>query len=199
MCHDIRPCHLTLFDRVSDPRLLCPVQDFLKVDPYDMRFAGVQAILLDPSCSGSGTVNIRMDYSLRQGGADIGAEAIASGSGTTDFPGVIGKSTQRIKFLAAFQTRAVKHALRFPKACRIVYSTCSVYAEENEEVIAAAMPHATAAGWCLARALPHWQRRGLKSYSWADRVARVHPDLDGGDGFFVAVFHRNTGNEPKAV
>ena len=36
--------------------------DFLQVDPLDPEYAGVRAVLLDPSCSGSGTAGTRGDY-----------------------------------------------------------------------------------------------------------------------------------------
>eukprot|EP00026_Physarum_polycephalum_P003851 Phypoly_transcript_03867.p1 GENE.Phypoly_transcript_03867~~Phypoly_transcript_03867.p1 ORF type:complete len:403 (+),score=90.95 Phypoly_transcript_03867:1084-2292(+) len=36
-------------------------QDFLKVDPQDDRYSQVQAILVDPSCSGSGTIFMQCD------------------------------------------------------------------------------------------------------------------------------------------
>lgn len=38
--------------------------DFLAADPEAPEFRGVQAVLLDPSCSGSGTAFSRMDYLL---------------------------------------------------------------------------------------------------------------------------------------
>ena len=39
-------------------------QDFLETDPLSPEMAAVTAILLDPSCSGSGTVSRRTTYSL---------------------------------------------------------------------------------------------------------------------------------------
>lgn len=38
--------------------------DFLAADPRDGAFAGVRGVLLDPSCSGSGTTFTRMDHLL---------------------------------------------------------------------------------------------------------------------------------------
>lgn len=38
--------------------------DFLAIDPEAPQYAGVQAVLLDPSCSGSGTSFTRMDWLL---------------------------------------------------------------------------------------------------------------------------------------
>ena len=37
-------------------------QDFLGTDPFSTELAGVQAIILDPSCSGSGTVGRRLEF-----------------------------------------------------------------------------------------------------------------------------------------
>uniref|UniRef100_A0A7N0V5A0 SAM-dependent MTase RsmB/NOP-type domain-containing protein n=1 Tax=Kalanchoe fedtschenkoi TaxID=63787 RepID=A0A7N0V5A0_KALFE len=38
--------------------------DFLSLDPSDLQYSKVRAILLDPSCSGSGTVSDRLDHLL---------------------------------------------------------------------------------------------------------------------------------------
>ncbi len=53
------------------------------------------------------------------------------------------------------------------------------------------LPEAAAAGFALAHALPAWPRRGRPgALAGAERLVRVDPDLDGTDGFFVAVFER---------
>lgn len=39
-------------------------QDFLLADPHSPEFAAVQGILLDPSCSGSGTVRTLHPYAM---------------------------------------------------------------------------------------------------------------------------------------
>lgn len=41
----------------------------------------------------------------------------------------------RLKALAGFQRKMLAHALRFPALQRLVYSTCSVHQEENEDVV----------------------------------------------------------------
>ncbi|KAF8073135.1 NSUN5 [Scenedesmus sp. PABB004] len=155
--------------------------DFLSLDPAAPEFAGVRGVVLDPSCSGSGTVVSRMDHLLPppSGGADE-----ASGEAG-------GAEAQRVEQLAKFQEAALLHALRFPGLTRLVYSTCSVHRRENEDVVAAVLPAARAAGLCLADPFPAWPRRGLPgSVPGAELLVRTDPREDGTDGFFVAVFER---------
>lgn len=44
-------------------------------------------------------------------------------------------SQERLCALAGFQQRALCHALSFPSLRRLVYSTCSLCQEENEDVV----------------------------------------------------------------
>ena len=106
----------------------------------------VQAILLDPSCSGSGTASARLDHLL---------PSSAPGH-TADFT-----ETERLNKLAAFQEKALAHALSFPEVERIVYSTCSVNQIENEDVVNSVLPLAESYGFELETLFPKWQRRGL--------------------------------------
>ena len=163
-------------DRAGAGAIVTPLHaNFLALDPADPRFAAVSAILLDPSCSGSGTHASRLDGLL---------PSAAAGEGAAD--------AGRLARLAAFQASALKHALAFPAAARVTYSTCSVHAAENEAVVAAVLPTATAAGWRLERALPAWPRRGWGAVCpGGDATARVDPAADGTDGFFVALFVRD--------
>ena len=59
----------------------------------------------------------------------------------------------------------VPHVLAVPNAKRIVYSTCSIHKEEDEEVVMKALesPEAVEYGWSIAprsQVLPKWERRG---------------------------------------
>ncbi len=124
------------------------VADFLKLDPFDPKFASVRAVLLDPSCSGSGTASADVDASI----AAAAAALASTTGGTTTKEGEGQRQRQRererdererrerrVAKLASFQLSALKHALSFPGALRVAYSTCSVHAEENERVVARAL------------------------------------------------------------
>ncbi|KAJ9114385.1 hypothetical protein QFC20_001528 [Naganishia adeliensis] len=166
--------------------------DFLESKPDD--FANVTRILLDPSCSGSGIVN-RLDYLLED--AEPEADDVKA---------------ERLDKLASFQLQMIRHAMKFPAAKRIVYSTCSVHKEEDEEVVMNALGSSEARdfGWVLApRAvvLPTWERRGLPEHmnqdqTLADGVIRCVPGEDHTNGFFVSCFVKkgslpDTGNQKR--
>ncbi|XP_019089929.1 PREDICTED: probable 28S rRNA (cytosine-C(5))-methyltransferase isoform X2 [Camelina sativa] len=68
--------------------------DFLGLNPKDSSFAKVRAILLDPSCSGSGTITDRLDHLLPSHAADN-----------------MNYDTMRLHKLAGFQKKALAHAL----------------------------------------------------------------------------------------
>lgn len=55
----------------------------------------------------------------------------------------------RIEGLAKFQEAALRHALRFPALQRLVYSTCSLHARENEDVVGSVLEYATELGFHL--------------------------------------------------
>jgi len=174
-------------------------QDFLSLDPGAPEYAGVRAVLLDPSCSGSGTGGTRMDWLMPSERERARERAALGGDG--DDPAwtrLLESDAHRVHKLSQFQRRALEHALSFPGAVRVAYSTCSVYARENEEVVESVLPAAREAGWRLARALPGWPRRGLGRFAFGEDVVRVHPTEDGTDGFFVAVFERDGGSGEEA-
>lgn len=157
----------------------CVIADFLRTDTSLSGVLGqAHAVLLDPSCSGSGT-------SLSRGDALLPSASEQS------------VDTARLGSLCRFQAAALRHALRAASASRVAYSTCSVHVVENEGVVASVMTESGAAdGWRLERALPQWHRRGVASpdgLSEADaaKCIRVDPLLDEADGFFLALFVRD--------
>lgn len=155
--------------------------DFLTVDPFDPKYLPVTHILLDPSCSGSGIVN-RLDHLLE-------AEPESDTS-----------QKERLDKLAAFQLLMIKHAMRFPNVKKIVYSTCSIHASENEHVVRDALSsnEAKAGSFSIAprnEVLPDWPRRGfaeeMNSTDAASALLRCLPGEDATNGFFVSCFVRD--------
>lgn len=127
--------------------------DFLEVDSNSPEYRGVTHIMLDPSCSSSGM----------------------SARPTTD--------PTEIAALVQNQIRLIKHAMSFPSANAIVYSTCSIHCCENEEVV----EHVVAASggrWRAVAALPWWPRRGLPPASCAEACVRSTLE-DQTIGFFL--------------
>lgn len=165
-------------------------QDFLKVDPLDAKYANTAAILLDPSCSGSGIVGRDDMPELHLPRAD-GATASGKPSKKTvisskkrkrsvedsDPEHVLidddGNTTvvssekdleARLEALSSFQLTLLLHAFSFPAARKITYSTCSVHAEENEHVVLKALQSDVGKrrGW---RVLPREaQVKGMKAW-----------------------------------
>jgi len=176
-------------------------KNFLEVDVNDAKYRNVRSILLDPSCSGSGTVQNRgdalMEYALKDGyddddDDDNRSEKIKREEEEENEEEQTRK--KRAMSLQKFQLEALSHAMRFPGVLRISYSTCSIYREENEDVVQKVMPLAEELGFELAKCLPKWPRRGFAEVlgtTEAAKVVRVNP-LEGDDceGFFVAVFQR---------
>ncbi|KAI9512987.1 S-adenosyl-L-methionine-dependent methyltransferase [Russula earlei] len=156
--------------------------DFLSTNPNDEKYARVTHILLDPSCSGSGIVN-RMDHLVE---SESESSSVAH--------------AERLAKLAAFQLQMIRHAMKFPAVVKIVYSTCSIHPEENEQVVSAALrsTEAAASGFRLAprtTVLPAWSRRGKPGILCdADTAAvvRCSPE-DLTNGFFVSCFIRPFG------
>ncbi|KAG9446457.1 hypothetical protein H6P81_012585 [Aristolochia fimbriata] len=147
--------------------------DFLSINPKDPAFAKVRAILLDPSCSGSGTATKRLDHLLPSRHA-------------TDV-----NDNERLEKLAAFQRKALEHALSFPSVERVVYSTCSIHQIENEDVVKSVLPLATMLNFQLVAPFPQWERRGHPVFEGAENLLRTDMAEDM-EGFFIALLVRKT-------
>ncbi|KAI2790658.1 hypothetical protein POX_c03504 [Penicillium oxalicum] len=223
-------------------------QDFLALDPDDPQYENVTGLLLDPSCSGSGIVGRddvpqltlprpKLVQSAKAGGkkrkrgaenhddADelasnvTLAEPSAAPSDENDIPtGTM--DNERLTKLSNLQARIVEHALSFPSATHVTYSTCSVHLIENEAVVARLLASDVARerGWRLLRreeqpdGLRRWIHRGVRRDRDPDTGAELQDDesvsaltekdleaclrcwsgdSEGLGGFFVAGFVRD--------
>ncbi|KAF6126114.1 NOP2/Sun RNA methyltransferase 5 [Phyllostomus discolor] len=104
-------------------------------------------------------------------------------------PGTGTPSKERLRALAAFQQRALCHALTFPSLQRLVYSTCSVCQEENEDVVRDALQQSSGT-FRLTPVLPSWPHRGLNTFPGAEHCLRASPKTTLTGGFFIAVLER---------
>ncbi|KAJ8102307.1 S-adenosyl-L-methionine-dependent methyltransferase [Lipomyces tetrasporus] len=169
----------------------------------------VTKVLCDPSCSGSGI--FRKEGFVVAASGDETEEHEENGEDTSG-----DALKKRLLHLSIFQTKIMKHALtKFPKATRVVYSTCSIYSEENEDVVRNLLtdPEIAKLGWrAMTRdnVIPTWHRRGLTERfegmrgqqspeEIADGCVRADPIVDGGIGFFVAGLERDDAHSHKRV
>ncbi|GKT53136.1 NOL1/NOP2/sun family protein [Colletotrichum tofieldiae] len=212
-----------------------PGQDFLDVDPKGDAYKDVGALLLDPSCSGSGIVGRDSMPELHL--PEVPGPAAAKGAKgkpskqakpdnrkrkrdeeekpmmvDDDGNAVEVQSEQelqkRLDALAGFQLTLLLHAMKFPSAKKISYSTCSIHAEENEGVVTKALASKVAKerGWKIlvrekqVRGMREWPVRGLPEAAGGDKtvaegcIRTYKGDGHGVMGFFVAAFVRD-GNE----
>ncbi len=113
-------------------------KDFLTTKPTD--FERVTHMLLDPSCSGSGIVN-RLDFLKEDDDVeDTPLPSPSTPSSTSSEGGAtMTKLEKRLLALSEFQLLMIRHAFQFPALQKVVYSTCSIHAQENEEVVIKAL------------------------------------------------------------
>jgi len=95
---------------------------------------------------------------------------------------------KRLESLSKFQKELITHALKFPSVKKLVYSTCSIHKEENEEVVQNILK--THSNFQLIKALPEWKRRGLKIFEGSENCVRTEPKEDKTHGFFVSCFEK---------
>ncbi|KAL7798439.1 S-adenosyl-L-methionine-dependent methyltransferase [Trichoderma ceciliae] len=166
-------------------------QDFLQVDPTSEKFKDVGALLLDPSCSGSGIVGRDSmpelhlpDPPMDNRGGKGKPSTVDTNTkkrrhdevdGSTqnvlvddDGNETVVKSEKdleaRLEALSAFQLTLLLHAFRFPRAKKVTYSTCSIHSQENERVVIRALASdiAKARGWRILRRVD--QVSGLRDW-----------------------------------
>lgn len=124
-------------------------------------------------------------------------------------------SQNRLLKLSNLQTLIVEHAMKFPAAKRITYSTCSIHEQENEVVVSRVLVSdvARTRGWRVlgrdeqVEGIREWKHRGVKggaesapdsnnrntlSDEELAACVRCYPDDDeqGTMGFFVCGFVR---------
>ncbi|KAK2003634.1 NOL1/NOP2/sun family protein [Colletotrichum falcatum] len=192
-----------------------PGQDFLDVDPDAYKSVG--ALLLDPSCSGSGIVGRDSMPELHLPEDVKGKPQARKRKRADEKPLIVdddGNAVEvqseqelqrRLDALAGFQLTLLLHAMQFPSARKISYSTCSVHADENEGVVVKALASAVAArrGWKIlprekqVRGMRDWPVRGLPEAAAGDKaiadacIRTYKGDGRGVMGFFVAAFVRD--------
>ena len=135
------------------------------------RLAGkIDAVLIDAPCSGLGTLRRNPDLKWRQT-----PESVAS--------------------LQAKQKAILASASRLPKpGGRIVYATCSVLPEENEEVVNDFL--ATHSDYRLVPVQDIVGKMGLELET--GEFLRLSPHRHGCDAFFAAVLERKANDRPVA-
>lgn len=130
----------------------------------------VEYILVDPSCSGSGMLD-RIDFE------DESSKCNES----------------RLQKLAGFQITILRHALNnFKTAKRVVYSTCSLFPQENEDVVRQAIT--TTPEFKLVALNEtmknRWYNFGASGDEIGEKCMYALPETDHTNGFFIAVFDR---------
>jgi putative methyltransferase len=173
--------------------------DFIAAKPNTPDYESVGAILLDPSCSGTGIVgrDDAIKLHLPSAAAEAGKPQPGGGKNkkrkrteppkptsdeaqeevTLDLDDTAAeevpldaadKLQERLTALSTFQLHILTHAMRFPSARKITYSTCSIHFEENEGVVFQALATSVAKerGWRVLKrneqvdGLKKWERRG---------------------------------------
>ncbi|XP_075148610.1 nop2/Sun-like domain containing protein 5 [Haematobia irritans] len=130
---------------------------------------GVEYILVDPSCSGSGMQN-RMSLEPDE------------------------KNPERLKKLAGLQIKMLSHAMTaFPDIKRIAYSTCSLYEEENEQVVQRCLEMNPSFKLLSAKKSLRnkWINVGNLEYKKIGKnCLYTRPSEDLSDGIFIAIFEK---------
>ena len=212
-------------------------QDFLKLKPEMAPWDEVGSLLLDPSCSGSGIVGREGMTPIILPRKDVGESMDSktkkrkrkdmtkreNPTSNSHVPPALSVQDEnvlqsRLEALSAFQLKLILHAFQFPRARKIAYSTCSIYTQENEEVVCKALSSSIAKyqKWRILRrneqvsGMKAWDIRGvvsacqenlIKATQSIEEVAEAcircrKGTNEGTQGFFVATFVRDDHIEP---
>lgn len=134
---------------------------------------------------------------------------ISAGSGIHSDPVSSQEELQaRLKPLSGFQRHILAHALRFPNARKVVYSTCSVHSEENEHVVFDVLDKPEFSDWKVqprSETIPDWPIRGTDADGqWEGREESLDGMIRcerrmGTHGFFVAVVVRDAESHSSGI
>ena len=89
----------------------------------------------------------------------------------------------QVESLAIMQNSLLSLCSHFPNVMRIIYSTCSIYQEENENVANNFV--ATHPEWKPINLFQEWKSRGINS----EEYVRFYP-TEKEDGFFISMFKK---------
>ncbi|XP_075889163.1 putative methyltransferase NSUN7 isoform X2 [Nelusetta ayraudi] len=106
-------------------------EEFRALGARDKRFQNVRVILLIPKCSVSAISN-PVGFLLQENGAIDLLQNLSRGF----------ISQSKLEALVTQQKKDIDTALKFPQVGSVVYSTCSLYPMENEEVVTRAVKQA---------------------------------------------------------
>lgn len=163
-------------------------QDFLRVKPEEPPWNSVHAVLLDPSCSGSGMIGrdeplsivLPKKPSIKDVTSDKNKKRKRDDRAVkNDSPAIATHQaddqafrplSDRLSALSTIQLKLLLHAFSFPSARCVTYSTCSIYDEENEHVVMTALSSdiARERRWRIMRL--HEQHKGLQEWPVRGRI-----------------------------
>jgi 16S rRNA (cytosine967-C5)-methyltransferase len=139
------------------------------LNPLPFSDDAFETVLVDAPCSGTGTLRRNPEIRWRISAADL--EDLSS----------------RQKRLLANASRVVK------PGGTLVYSTCSVEPEENEDVVADFLADHQAFEQVVPMVNEEVNEEVSERLITPEKAVRTWPHRDGADGFFVAALRRRDG------